>query len=377
VVGALSAQADTPNTFAFAIHPIDPKKDVARHYPILGRVLKEEQIHFLSTYWPPVYLSQIEGIRSIDSGVQTKGYFVGMPYTPRQMLSQPVERVYKKTIATGRLAERLGAKILGLGALIPVVGDAGITVADELDIAVTTGNSYTVAIVVRALIDAAHQMEIDISQATVAVVGATGSIGAASAELLAEQAGCLMLLARRERTLQRVRERCENYGTEIITSTDLSRLHEADVILSVSSAIGPIIEPEHLKPGAVVCDAAVPADVSARVKRERDDVLVIEGGMVEVPGPVNFNFNFGYPRGKAYACMAETMALALEGRFEDYTVGRLISVDKVREIDAIADRHGFRLSGFTLHNKAVSPRHIEQVLERANDSRRGWQPALT
>ena len=49
-----------------------------------------------------------------------------------------------------------------------------------------------------------------------------------------------------------------------------------------------------------------------QVEKSRDDVLVIDGGMVEVPGKVDFHFDFGFPPGKAYACMAETMILVLE-----------------------------------------------------------------
>lgn len=372
-----AARPETDHTFAFALHPIDPKADVTKRYPLLGRALTEEQIHFFSQYWPPVFLSNIEGLRSMDTGVEAQGWFVSVPYTPRQMMSLPKERVYKKIIATGRMAERLGAKILGLGAYISIVGDAGVTVAEALDIPVTTGNSYTVAVVVRSILEASDCMEIDMANATVAVVGATGSIGAASAELLAEHAGHLMLIGRRERTLQSVREHCEGQRADISIATDLDSLHKADVILTATSSIGPVIESRHLKPGAVICDTAVPPDVSAEVRHERDDVLVIEGGMVQAPGPVNFNFHFGYPRGKTFACMAETMALALEGRYEDYTVGRLLDVEKIRIIGEIADRHGFHISDFTYRNRAVTAAQIERALERANDLRRGWQPALT
>jgi fatty aldehyde-generating acyl-ACP reductase len=63
--------------------------------------------------------------------------------------------------------------------------------------------------------------------------------------------------------------------------------------------------------------------------------------MVDVPGPVDFHFNFGFPPGKAYACMAETIALALEGRFEDYTLGKDISRARVEEIYAIAKQTWF------------------------------------
>jgi predicted amino acid dehydrogenase len=67
---------------------------------------------------------------------------------------------------------------------------------------------------------------------------------------------------------------------------------------------------------------ARPRDVSREVVEKRDDVLVIEGGVIAVPGPVNFNFNFGFPDKTAYACMSETMLMALEGSYEPFTLGR-------------------------------------------------------
>jgi fatty aldehyde-generating acyl-ACP reductase len=111
----------------------------------------------------------------------------------------------------------------------------------------------------------------------------------------------------------------------------------------------------------VICDVARPRDVSTRVSAARPDVLVIEGGMVEIPGPVDFHFDFGFPPGKAYACMAETMALALEGRFEDYTLGKEISRQRVDEISEIAHRHGFRLSGFRSFERAVTEAQIAGI----------------
>ena len=61
------------------------------------------------------------------------------------------------------------------------------------------------------------------------------------------------------------------------------------------------------------------------VAARRNDILVIDGGMVDVRDPLISIFNFGFPPGKAYACMAETITLALEGRFEDYTLGKEIT----------------------------------------------------
>lgn len=361
--------------FAFIIHPIDPKGDVARKYPLLGKYLPEPMIHFLCTFWPPVFISQIEGVRSISSGAVAPGYFVAAPYTPRRMLEIPEKEVYRKIIQTGKYAEKLGAKILGLGAFTSVVGDAGITIAEHLDIAVTTGDAYTVAIAAEALLEAGRLMDIQPEQTTAAVVGATGAIGSACAALLSEHVGRLILIGRREEALAATCERCEG-AAEISLSTDLNAMHDAELIMTVTSSIGAIIEPRHLKPGAVVLDVARPRDVSKTVARERKDVLVIEGGMVEVPGPVNFNFNFGFPPGKAYACMAETMALALEGKTDtDYTLGRNIELARIREIGEMASRHGFRLSGLRSFEREVTAEHIEQVRERAHHALR-QRPAL-
>jgi predicted amino acid dehydrogenase len=365
----------TSDTFAFIIHPIDPRRDISRKYPLLGKIFNEKQIDYLCQFWPPVYLSEITGIRSAATGREITGWFVAAPYTPRAMLRLPVKTVYRKIIQTGHLAEKLGARILGLGAFTSVVGDAGVTIANGLAIPVTTGDSYTVAVAVQGIREAAHQMGIDLKKATAAVVGASGAIGSACSQLLAEEVGRLVLIGKRELATAAVRELCEGKLAKVEASTTLDDIRQADLVLTATNATTAIVGPEHLKPGAVICDVAVPRNVSPRVSKQREDVLIIEGGMVEVPGQVNFHFNFGYPAGKAYGCMAETMALALEGRYEDYTLGRSLEISRIKEIDGIAARHGFRLSGLRSFEREVTAEQIAQVRQRADDVRRGLQPA--
>lgn len=362
------------DTFAFIIHPIQIKRDVARKYPLLGKIFGEREINFFSRFFPPVYLSEITGIRSVATGRELHGWLIACPFTPPTMMNLPVETVYNKIVACGHLAEALGAKILGLGAYTSVVGDAGKTIADRLDIPVTTGDSYTIMIAIEAIREAAQQMEIPMAGATVAVVGATGTIGKTCAELLATQCPRLILVGRRQEAVDVLKAQCSGLGAQIIATTEMSAIYQADLILTVTSAVHEVIYPQHLKPGTVVLDVARPRDVSKRVAAERDDVLVIEGGMVEVPGDPDFHFDFGFPLRKAYACMAETMALALEGRYEDYTIGKDISVAQAREIGAIADRHGFAMSGFRSFEHAVTEEQIEQVRARAQANRSSFVP---
>ncbi|HSJ88917.1 MAG TPA: hypothetical protein VK909_17015 [Anaerolineales bacterium] len=359
------------DTFAFIIHPIDPKRDVSRKFPLLGRMLNEKQIDFFSTFFPPVYISEIDGITSEATSKEVKGWFIACPYTPKRMLDLPEQTVYRKIIQTGRLAEKLGADILGLGAFTSVVGDAGVTIANALDVPVTTGDSFTVSMAVDAIREAAQVMDIPLSTATAAVVGATGAIGQVCAELLADDVERLYLIGRRADALHELRDRLSIHArAELIVSTTMDVLAQAQLILTVTSAIHDVIRPEYLQPGSVVCDVARPRDVSAMVAAARDDILVIDGGMVDVPGPVDFHFNFGFPPGKAYACMAETIALALEGRFEDYTLGKHLTRARVEEIDQIAKKHGFRLSGFRSFEREVTQQQIEMVRRNANQSRK-------
>jgi len=362
------------DTFAFVIHPIHPKRDISRKFPLLGWIANDFTIRAFAPLFPPIYISEITGITSSNTGKQIRGWFIACPLTPKLILELPEKTVYRKIIETGRMAERLGAQILGLGAYTSVVGDAGQTIASVLDIPVTTGDSYTVSVAVQAVNKAAEVMDISQKTACAAVVGASGAIGQVCAELMAEQVAKLYLIGRRQEALEALRDKIvkENTSTghcaEINISTNLEVIRESNLVLTVTSSLSTVIEPDYLRPGSVVCDVARPRDVSEKVAALREDVLVIDGGMVDVPGPVDFHFDFGFPAGKAYACMAETMALALEGRFTDYTVGKQISRAKVDEITIIAQKHGFKLSGFRSFEHAVTEEQIEKVRRKAKQN---------
>jgi len=358
--------------FAFIIHPIDPRADVRRRYPWLAKVLPEGWIHYLSGLWPPLKLSDIEGIESQATGERIRGWLLACPLTPQRMRTSALDFVYRKIIQTVRLAERLGADIVGLGAWTAAIGDAGETVARAARIPVTTGDAYTVAVVVEQLRQAARLLGVTPWEAaTVAVVGATGAIGRAAADLLADQVARVLLIGRRPRGLQQVAQAltARPRRATVEVTTDLQRLIEAPFILSATTAGRAVIQPEYLQPGSVVLDVALPRDVSLRVQRHRQDVLVLDGGIVRVPGPVNFHFNFGLPRGLAYACMAETMILTLERRFECYTIGRNIPVDKVNEIARMGARHGFEVAPLMTLGRRVRAAQWERVRHAAQQAR--------
>jgi fatty aldehyde-generating acyl-ACP reductase len=356
------------NSFAFMIHPIEPQRDVARKFPLLGR-LPPSVIDYGSRFFPPVLLSHVGGIRSAATDQEIEGWLVACPLTPKRMLEVPVDLAYRKVVQTGRLAERLGAQILGLGAFTAVVGDAGQTISQRLSIPVTTGNSYTVAVAVEASLEAARRMGLEPGQSVAAVVGAYGSIGRACSWLLAGKVQGLMLVGRDPEQLEDAKRRVESLGAQARITTCLEDIEEADIVLCMTSSIEPLIKPEFLKSGGVVCDVARPRNVSRRVVDERDDVFVIEGGVVEVPGGTDLGFDFGFPPGQVYACMAETMMLAMEGRYECFSLGREISPERVEEIAGLARKHGFRLSGFRSFERVLGEGEVDRIRQKAYERR--------
>jgi fatty aldehyde-generating acyl-ACP reductase len=354
------------NKFAFIIHPLE-REDFFRKLKFMRRW--PESWVDAARHIPSFKVSDITGVQSPVASCE--GLFVGCPLTAAQILSLPEEYVLSKIIKAGKLAEKKGAKIVGLGAMTSVVGDAGITIAKNLDIAVTTGNSYTVGTALEGTREAARLMGHDLGNAQVLVVGATGSIGSVCARILARDVRFLTLLARNTARLERLAGTitAETGLVPTITQDVKEAVQRADIIVAVSGAAESLIHAEDLKPGAVVCDVARPRDVSKSVAEQRPDVLVIEGGVVAVPGDVDFNFNFGFPPKTSYACMAETMILTLEGRFESFSLGRDMSVSQIDEICLLAKKHGFRLGGMRSFERAVSPQHIESVRQAAEKAK--------
>jgi len=354
------------NSFAFIIHPLDVA-DVARKYKVAG-YLPLQLVEWAMKRMRARPLSHITGIRSA-LGTEIEGWFVGCGLLPRQFLELDQDFVIGKVVEAGKVAESLGAQILGLGAFTAVVGNGGRAIADRLSIPVTTGNSYTVATAVEATLLGAREMGIDVSRCKAAVVGATGSVGRVCSLILAEQVPRLALAARNLGRLQALAEEVltgKDGRLVVETHTDVRKaIADAHLVISVSSSPEALIFPEDLLPGAVVCDPARPRDVSAKVAKVRRDVLVVDGGVVATPGDVDFGFDFGFPPGTAYACMAETMTLALEGRFESYSLGRELEREKVEEISRLAQKHGFRLAGFRAFEKPVLEEEIRAIRENA------------
>jgi len=367
------------NKFAFVIHPLDVRFIHAAPWFRWTKIFPNALTEAVAAYMPPMYISRITGGQSPVTGQKIEGYLFSLGATPRQMMKRGERLTYEQLNQAARMAERMGARIMGLGAFTSVVGDAGITVAHEADIAITSGNSLTVAATLEAAKQAVIKMgATDLTKGTAMIVGATGSIGSVCARLLAQAIYNVVLVSIEPERLidlkRRIQEETPGAQVTIATKAD-EYIGNCDLIVTATSAFGQrVVDITKCKPGAVICDVARPEDINPQEAALRPDVLVIESGEVLIPGDIDFGYDIGLPPKTAYACLAETSLLAMEGRFEDYTLGRNIEIERVKEIYRLFKKHQYQLAGLRSFGKYITDDDI--AVKRAEADRLRNDPQL-
>jgi predicted amino acid dehydrogenase len=132
-----------------------------------------------------------------------------------------------------------------------------------------------------------------------------------------------------------------------------------DMIVTATSGAGKkILDITRVKPGCVITDVARPLDLPPEEVAKRPDVLVIESGEVALPGDVKMKSIGFEDRSVVYACLAETIVLTLEGRFENFTLGRNLEWEKVHEIYKMGLKHGMQLAAISGVNGVYSDEDI-------------------
>ncbi|MCB9412596.1 MAG: dehydrogenase [Actinobacteria bacterium] len=363
--------------FAFVIHPlsqeyfrtVEPLGTIAKYSPSPVMDVVEKAM----AYSPPFMYSHVTGIKS-PTGAEAEGWLLTVGGTPKELMSHSPEFTYGRLLAAADMAKRLGAQVMGLGAFTKVVGDAGVTVAKRAPLPITTGNSYSASGALWAAHDALNRLGIAETdeegrfRGKAMVVGATGAIGSVCARLLALACDELVLVSPESAKLLALKhdiEREDPRAKIVVAAKPDDYLPEMDVIVTATSGAGKrVLDIMAVKPGCVITDVARPLDLSAEDVAKRPDVLVVESGEIELPGDVHMK-NIGLPHGVAYACLAETVVLALEGRYETFTIGRNIEWEKVKQIYQLGLKHGMRLATISGVNGVYTDERIAEIRERA------------
>ena len=370
--------------FAFVIHPLS-QDFIRKGFPIPKGTPKfvMDKVETLAAHMPPMVCCKMENIIS-PTGAEAEGWLISVGGTPKEMLSHSPEFTYRRLLQAAKIAEKLGAQIMGLGAFTKVVGDAGVTVARRASIPITTGNSYSASGALWAAADAMRRMGlIELKKgakkvpAKTMVIGASGSIGSVSARLLAMAFDEVVIAGRDMKKLEELKASIlqDTPDANVVCSIDYDNLlGDMDMIVTSTSGAGKkILDITKVKPGCVITDVARPLDLPPDQVAKRPDVLVVESGEIELPTKVKGMKSIGLPPNVIYACLAETIVLALEGRFEVFTIGRDTEWEKVKEIYKLGLKHGMKLAAISGVNGPFTDEHIANVVKLAKKARLTWK----
>jgi predicted amino acid dehydrogenase len=250
----------------------------------------------------------------------------------------------RQVMRAARYARKLGASHVGLGAMTSVVTDGGNALIGTLPgVVFTNGNAFTAAATIENIQQRVSSLAETRGVRTAAIVGATGSIGSAIADYMAGSREYERLYivgktpAHIDALLASLAE--GNYGIPIKSVDVTTALREADIVVVATSSSNVLIEPSLFKHGAVVLDITQPSNLPKDLQKLRPDLVLVTAGLVQLPNGAVVRGIPGLPRGKAFACLAETILFSLEN-YKEHSVGKVgrAMIDKVT---ASALRCGF------------------------------------
>ena len=377
LIKTFNVDKDEVVKFSFVIHPLS--SSYLFKHPYLKFMRKyskplEKVAENALTLSPGFYYGKIQGVVSEKNGRKVEGLIYTITETPKKMMQAEASVIYNKILKLCDKAQVAGSKIMGLGAYTKIVGDAGVTIDRLSPIPVTTGNSLSAASTLWAAKLAVEKLnfvkKVDGQfLGTVMIVGATGSIGAVSAKILSMSWQKIIIVAPRAYKLMELKDEILkiNPKAQVEISTDADNFSNVcDLIITTTSGQGKtVLDIMKVKPGCVICDVSRPFDIKEKEAIMRPDVLVIASGEVTLPGKIDMSIDLGLEGNIVYACLAETALLAMEGKFESFTLSRNINYEKVIEIDRLAHEHGVRLSQIMGHSGFITDAEFDLCREHA------------
>ncbi len=346
--------------FAFLVHSRD-YTDVHRKFKFT-KYLPKKLVEFWCLHWPPIVVSKITGLEKNNEEI--KGWIIGIPLTAKQMLERR-KLAQKRIVDAINKAEKMGAKIVGLGALTSSVTAGGKLIKDKVNIRITPGHAFTSYNVCSCALRALKDFNLDKNKITLAVVGAAGSIGSNSARYLASKGikNILLIDLQRkgdllEKALKNIKENQPN--TKVKVSHQIKDIKNAELIIAATSAPEALITPEDLMSGAIIVDDAQPTDISPEVLKQRNDVLVIDGGVLSTEN-INCHFNMGLAeKHDIFSCLGETLIIAATNDLPKYELGELSNeiIEKSGELSA---KLNFKRKNYQRQSKIYPKKYLDNI----------------
>lgn len=364
--------------FGFLAHPVGPgQQNMIRSAGLVAELVGDRS-GWPATPSPRTHLP-VPILRTVTSatGASAVGDVRYLPYGADDMLYRHDTALDVVTDEVRALAAD-GAAIVGLGGATAIVGDRGQRIAEAVDIAVTSGNSLTAYAAYQTTRQVTELLGLAPADARVTVVGYPGSIGLVVTRLLLADGHPVDVVHRRgARSRDALLRHLDPAVHDRVTLlSDPAEAYQTGLIFVAASSTGGLIDPQRLRPGAVVVDVALPRDVP-RPPRNRPDILILDGGLVSTveSSALVVDDREVAPTRLLNGCLAETMVLALEGRAECWSLGRELPPERVREIGALARRHGLHPTPLASYGRAVRTEEVLRLAPEHHPRGHGWAAA--
>jgi predicted amino acid dehydrogenase len=357
--------------FALIGHPFDMDhlyRYLKYHKPDLKKPRRQLLLKLFE--WTPPFNERHIDILS-PQGRTVRGSLIICPLLPEMVRSSNHldfrSLCVDKVIAALELATDQGVKISGLGGFTSIAdGDQGRLVAQRVPgLKVTSGDTLTAMAAVDGVTAASRMLGLKLSGATATVVGASGDIGTACCRYLATRVKRLVLVSRFSFNQNKLADELRQVKhAEVIVEHDNSKaVHRADIVIAAASSVAPIFHQGDFKPGAIVCDVGYPKNIFLDVDLETADTLLFAGGLMQSPSSVLMPYDMGLPDNHVlYGCWSEAIVLALDGRYESFSLGRgQIVPQKMEQIWEMALEQGFSRAPFFFGEKIWQEKDLERI----------------
>ncbi len=284
------------------------------------------------------------------TGQTIEGKYVESCFLPEMLMNRRIKAAIRKILNAMALAQKAGLNITALGGFSSIIfeefnlkdNNQVRNVSLEFD-RFTTGNTHTAYVICRQVEQASAQLGIDLSQAAIAVCGATGDIGSAVCRWLDQKTEVkdLLLIARNQERLQALQA---ELGRGKIMELE-EAMPQADIIVWVASMPkGVEINSQTLKKPCLIIDGGYPKNLGTKI--QYPDVHVLKGGIVEHSLDIDWKImqivSMDVPSRQMFACFAEAILLEFEQWHTNFSWGRnLITVNKMEQIGTASVKHGF------------------------------------
>lgn len=323
-------------TFAYIVTPVTIKE--LKSYRPSIRILPGFLINLFLNRLSSIKVLSIKKIKSIK-GKEIEGFLIITPLISRGISE---DFALEKLISAGQLAERLGAKIIGLDKRASkFINKAWPYALKNLKIPLTTGSALTAWSVVEQIYRIAKIKKMDLRNSKIAVINAASPIGCLCSKKLSDYSNRIIISDKDKSALEKLKETIFSLNSvEVQIEEDgQTAAKKADVIINTDNTTLNVTE---LNPNAILC-SIYPNNIPQDLEKPRRDITFVNSGLVKLPFPEKLYSDFGLPRGIVSASMAETMLLTLEEKFTSYSLGDNINVDKLEEIADLAVQHGFEI----------------------------------